>query len=225
MNNIFNIEVGSYIPDDMTPGNIYVNALQYANKMPADIPERFLIASKPRTYLGRGPIKEVVACVSNDNRVSSDKIYITPKHPGFKVPEPTDTTRVYLDSTNNILYKPVENPRENGYRPLKYIKEQEVVYQESTTDPYVYAYGDDIATEEVEQMVLMYDTISVGVSSDSLPLNVVVVRSLEELHSLTPCFMGVYKVVNEDGTFSAYLYNPYDAIQQDYFKFNCDVFY
>ena len=75
----------------------------------------------------------------------------------------------------------------------------------------------------------MYDTLSTseseGEASTYLPISVVVVHSEEELHSLTPSFLGVYKVVHDDGTFNAYIYNPYDKVNQDYFKFNCDVLY
>ena len=228
-NNTFDIEVGTFIPTEMTPGKIYINALRYANKVPRDFDENFLIMSKPKSYLGAGVIKEVVACVSNENRVDSDKIYITPCHPGYKIAEPTDSTRYYLDSTKNILYKPVENPRVNGYRNLEFLKEQEVVYQDGSTSPYTYVYGDYTETIEIESVSILYDTLSTseseGEASTYLPISVVVVHSEEELHSLTPSFLGVYKVVHDDGTFNAYIYNPYDKVNQDYFKFNCDVLY
>ena len=228
-NNTFDIEVGAFIPTEMTPGKIYINALRYANKVPRDFDENFLIMSKPKSYLGAGVIKEVVACVSNENRVDSDKIYITPCHPGYKIAEPTDSTRYYLDSTKNILYKPVENPRVNGYRNLEFLKEQEVVYQDGSTSPYTYVYGDYTETIEIESVSILYDTLSTseseGEASTYLPISVVVVHSEEELHSLTPSFLGVYKVVHDDGTFNAYIYNPYDKVNQDYFKFNCDVLY
>ena len=228
-NNTFDIEVGAFIPTEMTPGKIYINALRYANKVPRDFDENFLIMSKPKSYLGAGVTKEVVACVNNENRVDSDKIYITPCHPGYKIAEPTDSTRYYLDSTKNILYKPVENPRVNGYRNLEFLKEQEVVYQDGSTSPYTYVYGDYTETVEIESISILYDTLSTseseGEASTYLPISVVVVHSEEELHSLTPSFLGVYKVVHDDGTFNAYIYNPYDKVNQDYFKFNCDVLY
>ena len=228
-NNTFDIEVGAFIPTEMTPGKIYINALRYANKIPRDFDENFLIMSKPKSYLGAGVTKEVVACVNNENRVDSDKIYITPGHPGYKIAEPTDSTRYYLDSTKNILYKPVENPRVNGYRSLEFLKEQAVVYQDGSTSPYIYVYGDYMETIEIESVAILYDTLSTseseGEASTYLPISVVVVHSEEELHSLTPSFLGVYKVVHDDGTFNAYIYNPYDKVNQDYFSFNCDVFY
>lgn len=228
-NNTFDIEVGAFIPTEMTPGKIYINALRYANKVPRDFDENFLIMSKPKSYLGAGVTKEVVACVNNENRVDSDKIYITPCHPGYKIAEPTDSTRYYLDSTKNILYKPVENPRVNGYRNLEFLKEQEVVYQDGSTSPYIYVYGDYPETVEIESVSILYDTLSTseseGEASTYLPISVVVVHSEEELHSLTPSFLGVYKVVHADGTFTAYIYNPYEKVAQDYFSFNCDVLY
>ena len=228
-NNTFDIEVGAFIPTEMTPGKIYINALRYTNKVPYGDNGSFLLVSKPKSYLGAGVTKEVVACVSNENRVDSNKIYVTPGHPGYTIAEPLDSTRYYLDSNKNILYKPVENPRVNGYRNLEFLKEQEVVYQPGSTEPYVYVYGDYMETIEIESIPILFDTLSTSESeeeaSQSLPLSVVVVHSEEELHSLTPSFLGVYKVVHADGTFTAYIYNPYEKVAQDYFSFNCDVFY
>ena len=106
-NNTFDIEVGAFIPTEMTPGKIYINALRYTNKVPYGDNGSFLLVSKPKSYLGAGVTKEIVACVSNENRVDSVKIYVTPGHPGYTIAEPLDPTRYYLDSNKNILFEKV----------------------------------------------------------------------------------------------------------------------
>ena len=196
--NIFNIDVVENIPEEKTPGTVYINGCKYDNEIPLenrieqrhgyftqpgpndDVQEnkRFLLIGSEKEvkdYLGLGVDKEVVAALPN-NDVDMRSIFITPHHPGYTVVEP-EGSRYYLDSETYKLYYAVDNPRVNGY---------------------------------------------IRISDADESSKVVKVQTLEELYEMQPSFLNMYFVVSEN---SIYRYNPYIEVQQDYFNVNCDVFY
>lgn len=240
-NNKFRIEVVTNIPQEKEPGVLYINASMYADKI-ENYGSKFLIhgivrdqqieesVKEPKEYLGYGVDKDVIACVSDSNSIDSDRIIVTPQHPGFDILEP-DSSMFYLDSRFNKLYAAVDEPRVNGYRVLSSVKEQEIIYQDDITKPIIVTYADYSDTQEVETVQIFYEEIGMDDESGEeytkyLPSNVIEVHSEEELHNLTPSFLGLYKVINDaDNTFVPYIYNPYTEIKQEFFNFNCDVIY
>lgn len=239
-NNIFNIDVVPEIPNVHRPGTIYINGLKYANQIPEDAPEMFLIAGEHlgARYLEEGANKDVVASVSMIHSVDSNKIYVVVGHPGYKFPEPDDVTRYYLDSTTNSLYTAIGNPRVNGYRRMDGVDEAEddrpyVVYQDDPALPIIYVYTNYTIEggAEIDNVKVLYADIKEGDDEPEYPWNdeyapstVITVGSMEELYNLTPNFLGVYKVITGEGPVY-YVYNPYNLVEQDYFNFNCDVIY
>lgn len=229
--NKFEIDIVTQIPEEKVPGKVYINGTKYANVMPEELPETFLITDEPieeTGYLGCGVHKEVIACVGAES-VPNDKIFVTVRHPGYTIPIPEDPTRYYLDSKGYNLYKPVENPRINGYRELEYAGELFVVYQDTTDGPNIYVYSDDGAEDTC--VTVIYEVLeelndwSEEEEANKRPASMFVVKSLEEMYEQEPGFLAIYKVIKEDGTFVTYIYNPYDLVEQDYFNFNVDALY
>ena len=237
--NIFNIEVVSKIPDIQRQGTIYINALKYTNEMPEDLPETFLLAGEHlgARYLEEGVNKDVVANVSLIHSIDSNKIFVTAGHPGYRFPIPEDPTRYYLDSTTNKLYTAVANPKVNGYKLIEGIDvgpdegRPYVIYQDDESLPviYVYTHYNTADGSLIDNIRVLYQDINEEITrepdnADYAPSTVVTVSSIDELHHLTPNFLGVYKVLSGEKP-SFYLYNPYNLVEQEYFNFNCDVIY
>lgn len=234
-NNIYKINVVDSIPEDLEVGTILINMGKHSSEISDEdlINEpRFLVHGPERNdymYLGNGVNKDVIWDVSSDYRIDNNRIIITPRHPGFSIPEP-NKENFYLDSKFNKLYAPVENPRVDGYRHLSYLKEQEIIYQDSATQPVVFVGADYSETPEIEHVQIFYEDLDMDEESADeysryLPSNVITVHSEEELHALTPSFLGIYKVKHDNGTFTPYIYNPYTEVIETYYICNVDVLY
>ena len=150
------------------------------------------------------------------DRIDHTKLYLTDGHPGKKVLIP-ELDRIYLDTKNQKIYRPLANGFKEVERPFNTVYLTDVNYM-SEIDPstlvantyYVFRSTNECYyTVEEDGIINFYKT--------TLPNEPIEVDSLDNVDLY---FNAYYKV----GT-KYYQYNPYEEMLQEHFYFNCNVFY